>query len=59
MWIRIRIHLGPWIRIQSYKIKGKASLTNNFFGFVWVGNYIFSICNKKVAYLKGLGRDLI
>ena len=28
MWIRIRIHLGPWIRIQRYKItdkmKGKA-----------------------------------
>ena len=36
MWIRIRIHLGLWIRIQKYKItdkmKGKAEFNQqNFF----------------------------
>ena len=27
MWIRIRIHLAPWIWIQGYKIKGKIEFT--------------------------------
>ena len=27
MWIRIRIHLGPWIRIQGCKMKGKAEFS--------------------------------
>ena len=30
---RIRIPLGPWIRIQRYKMKGKAELNQHFFWF--------------------------
>ena len=38
MWIqiriRIRIHFGPWIRIriQGYKIKGKAEFNEQIYG---------------------------
>ena len=42
MWIRI--HLGPWIRIQRYKItdkmKGKAEFNQQKY-FFFAGNYMF------------------
>ena len=41
MWIRIRIHLGPWI--QRYKItdkmKGKADFNQQ--NLFFAGNYVF------------------
>ena len=47
MWIRIRIHLGPWIRIQRYKItdkmKGKAEFNQQKSYFFFAGNYIFQV----------------
>ena len=46
--------LGPWIRIQRYKMMGKAE-----FNQVFCRNlYFFIYETKKVAYLKGLGKDL-
>ena len=36
MWIRIRIYLGPWIRIQRYKMKGKADFFYFFFLFLFI-----------------------
>ena len=42
MWIRIRIHLGLWIRIQGYNIKGKAEFNQQIFEF-FVGNSIFQV----------------
>ena len=55
----IRIHLGPWIRKQRYKMKGKAKFNQQIFWGFLVGNYIFfKSATKKVAYLIGLGRDL-
>ena len=44
MWIRIwiRIHLGPRIRIQGYKMKGKAEFNQQVFVF-FVGNSTFQV----------------
>ena len=41
--IQIQIHLGPWIRIQRYKIEGKAEFIQRSFRFLLVGNYIFQV----------------
>ena len=48
---RNRIHLGPWIRIQGYKMKGTAEFNQypNFWVFVWTW---------KGSYLQGLGISL-
>ena len=40
---RIRIHLGTWIRIQEYKIKGKEEFNKKKIGGFFVGNYIFQV----------------
>ena len=49
---RIRIHLGPWIRIQRYKMKGKAEFNQHFFLFFFGKKLYFSSLNpKKVANL--------
>ena len=34
MLIRIRIHLGPWIRIQGYNMKKKAEFNQQIFFFL-------------------------
>ena len=47
MWIRIRIHLGPWIRIRGYKMKEKTELNQQMFGVFFVGNYFFSSLKLK------------
>ena len=44
---RIRIHLGPWIRIQGYKLKGKAEFNQQIFVGFFVGNFIFQVRNRK------------
>ena len=38
---RIRIHLGPGIRVQMYKMKGKQSLTDKYFEFFSGKLFIF------------------
>ena len=43
MWIWVRIHLGPWIWIQMYKMKEKEEIYQHFF---FVGNYIFMYKGK-------------
>ena len=48
---RIRIQLGPWIRIQGYESKGKQSLTDKFLVFFCRELYFSSLKLKKVAYL--------
>ena len=45
---RDQIHLGPWIRIQRYKERGKQSLTNIFFSQDII---FFNSESKKVANL--------
>ena len=42
---------------KGMKLREKQSLTKKIWGFFWGGNYILS-ATKKLAYLKGLGRDL-
>ena len=39
---RIRIHLGPWIQIQRYKMKGKAEFNQQILLSIIV-NYIFKV----------------
>ena len=39
MWIRI--HLGPWIRIQRYKMMGKVEFNQQKSNFFFTENYIF------------------
>ena len=47
---RVRIHLGPWIRIriQRYKMKGKAEFSQKKMFFFVVGNYIFRSMKLKM-----------
>ena len=49
MWIRIRIHLGPWIRIriQRYKMKGKAEFNQQIFWGSLCRKLYFSSLNLK------------
>ena len=48
----------PWIRIQGYKIKGKAEFNQQIFRVFFQGNYIFQVETKIVAYLLGFGTGL-
>ena len=43
--IRIRIHLGPWIRIQGYKIKEKAEFNQK--NVVFCKKFYFSSLKLK------------
>ena len=46
-------HLGPWIRIQRYEMKGKAEFNQQIFeGLFGRKLYFFKSATKKVAYLK-------
>ena len=36
-------NLGPWIRTQRYKMKGKEEVNQESFFFVLVGNFIFHV----------------
>ena len=51
MWVRIRIHLCPWIRIQRYKIadkmKGKAKFNQQKYFFFRRKLYFSSLNLKK------------
>ena len=49
MWIRI--HVGPWIRIQRYKMKAKAKFNEQFFLLFFFSQEIifFKSKTKKVA----------
>ena len=40
-------HLGPWIRIQRYEMKGKAEFNQKIFGGFLVGNNIFPSLQLK------------
>ena len=56
MWIRI--HFGPWIRIQRYKIKENAEFKPQIWRVYFIGNYISKSEPKKLANFEGIGIDL-
>ena len=49
MWLRICFHLGPWIRIQMYKMKGKVECNQHIIKAFLLEFFLKTLNLKKVA----------